>query len=113
MERTILRKEKNSGQILVEVAGYRPLPVLIKSLEVAGEQLAMRRASEFVYGDWTDEEEKVADAEYFDPDVDSQLDSYQQLLLNPPKESVVDGGRGASKQSGEVTPESPAPSETE
>lgn len=113
MERPIFKKEKNSGQILVEVAGYRPLPVLIKSLEVAGEQLALRRASEFVYGDWTNEEEKMADAEYVDPDVDSQLDSYQQLLLNPPKEPVDDGRRGGSEQSGEMTPEAPTPPESE
>ena len=33
-------KEKNSGQIVVETAGYRPLGVIIHTLEVAEEDTA-------------------------------------------------------------------------
>ena len=73
------KPEINSGEVLVETAGYRPLPVLIHSLEVAGEQLSALRADLYDYGDWTNEKEAQVDSEYVDDDPDSLLDLSDQL----------------------------------
>lgn len=95
-------KEKNSGQIVVETAGFRPLGVIIHTLEVAGEQLAMRRAEEFVYGDDNNEELEIvqADQEYVDTDADALLDLHGQLLLPEPKESGDKSGADRPEQAG-------------
>lgn len=95
-------KEKNSGQIVVETAGYRPLGVIIHTLEVAGEQLVKHRAEEYVYGEdiYEEEEIKEADQEFVDSDVDSLLDLRGQLLLPLPEESGDKSGAVGSEQAG-------------
>lgn len=101
-------KEKNSGQIVVETAGYRPLGVIIHTLEVAGEQLALKRAEEFVYGDDDNEEFEIvkADQEYVDTDPDALLDLHGQLLLPELKESGDQSGTDRFEQAGKNEVES-------
>lgn len=96
-------KEKNSGQIVVETAGYRPLGVIIHTLEVAGEQLAFRRAEEFVYGEDDNEKFEVvqADQEFVDIDPDALLDLHSQLLLPISEESGDKSGANRPEQAGE------------
>lgn len=105
--------EINSGEVLVETAGYRPLPVLIHSLEVAGEQLSALRADLYDYGDWSDDKEDLCESEYVDDDPDSLLDLSDrlQVLENFGSQSGESGSQpdnGRSQENLTDVKESPA-----
>lgn len=110
MVKVKVRGEVNSGQLVVDPAGYRPLPVIVRSLEIAGEQLLMARRGEIV-GDMSDEEmEALADADFVTDDSDELLDLGSQLSLftefkEPVSNDVSRGDKSVSE--GEKVIENP------
>lgn len=110
MTKVKLRGEVNSGQLVVDPAGYRPLPVIVRSLEIAGEQLLMARRGEIV-GDMSDEEmEAQADADFVTDDSDELLDLGSQLSFFTESEKSVSNnvpGRDRVVSEGEKVVENP------
>lgn len=112
MNKVKVRGEVNSGQLVVDPAGYRPLPVIVRSLEIAGEQLLMARRGEIV-GDMSDEEmEAQADADFVTDDSDELLDLGSQLSFFTESEKPVSnnesGGDKSVSEGGKLDENPPA-----